>query len=70
MVRSFIFGGVLTTAIMFSGLSFAAASINTDSLLGMGRVNIQKTIDSVSMGRVLKAEQENGESFTYKLKNS
>ncbi len=69
MVKGFIFGGVLTTAIMFSGLTFAASSINTDSLLGMGRVNIQKTIDSVSIGRLLKAEQENNEDLTYKIKN-
>ncbi len=68
MVKSFIFGGVLTTAIMFSGISFSASSINTDSLIGMGGVNMQRTIDNVCMGRLLKAEPETEKNLVYKIK--
>ncbi len=69
MLKSFILQGVLSTAIMFSGISFTATNINTDSLTGMAHVNMQKTIEEVCIGRVLAAEPENKEFFVFDIKN-
>ncbi len=69
MVKNFIFGGVLTTVIMFGGLSFSSSALNTDSVAGLGGVNIQKTMDSVCLGNVLVAERDKkSEAFIYKIK--
>ncbi len=68
MVKGFILSGVLTTAIMFSGVSVYASALNTDSAIGMGGVNIQKTMENVCLGKLLKAESEEDKFLVYNIK--
>lgn len=71
MVKNFIFGGVLTTVVMFDGLSFLSYAMNSDSAVGLNSVNIQKTMDDAYLGNVLAAECENQDNaLVYKIKSA
>ncbi len=70
MVKSFIFSGVLTTVIMFDGLSFSSYAMNSDSAAGLNSVNIQETMDDAYLSNVLAAECENQDkALIYKIKS-